>query len=1112
VFFNNTGDFYVRRSSGVTSYNSTNTLFLPDSGVYENYTNISISDYIDSVSAEYVIHWATPYAPPLPGTSSFNNKYISISELSGTGNISSIVWHWNDAEVPPGYNESDLKLWSYYYSDWFILNYTPDISANTLSLSDEGTSYGTYGLLNGSVICQCDSCATCNALLNTHFCDYVNLTADISSTDTCIEPYRADDKTFDCQGHSITGNNTEYSRGVDLSQIENLTVRDCSISNYYVGIWATSSSSRDNHIINNTLTSNYMGVFLGGSHNNQILGNTVSGSTTEGIYVISSDSTNIFGNTISGNTNHGLYLSGSDDNTAEGNHYYGNGVDFATTDNGGGNDIYLVNEIFDSPGGLFQNYTNLSLSDYTTGPYNITWSAQPAPLASEYNSFQNKWVEMSGALGIDSVTFHWTAAEESGYDASSFDLLYYNGTYQNTGATLGTQQLSMTDLNEEGVYGIVELVDTTAPTVELVSPADGAVLSTSSVELVYNATDDQDPELDCTILLDGAVSSANPTVADGLHTWNVTCTDDSNNSATSDTWSFTVDTTAPTVEIVSPTNSTYGVTSIPLSYTATDAEACWYVLDGGASASLPGCANITLAALAEGTHTATVYANDSAGNEASDSVTFTVDLSGPEVTIISPENTTYATTTVPLSYTATDAETCWYVLDGGASASLPGCANITMAALAEGTHTVTVYANDSVGNEGSDSVTFTIELDAEAPVVTLLSPPDGTTLNTTSVTLEYNVTDDTDPAPSCTIYLDGSETPATTTVSEGVHSWNVSCTDASGKTGYSDTWTFTVELEANAPVVALISPPDGAVLIVSNTTLVYNASDAEDESVTCELYVNGELVDTATVSGEASVEYNDMEEGSYDWHVICTDSDSNTETSDTWSFTVSFDELDFEIIDGEIVPNACYNAEFTVLGSAITYGGLYDMPVTTKLRIGDDYIMPWGHFHDADDGNVNDDDNPRTYMSEAQNAGEPISILGRSWAKRWSWWCKWKPWYCSWYPYMTVDSAQSTPYVYLLRDGDPVPDIPGYQDQDSIADYVADYVDEGYMALGNNQVIFLYELASPLYSSGADFQDLVVLVSLNPAECPEPDPQEPCPWPCCPEWSGWKDCPYSCHH
>jgi len=117
--------------------------------------------------------------------------------------------------------------------------------------------------------------------------------------------------------------------------------------------------------------------------------------------------------------------------------------------------------------------------------------------------------------------------------------------------------------------------------------------------------------------------------------------------------------------------------------------------------------------LSYGSHTLTVYANDSSGNINSTKVTFFVNVSNPLnpplVKIIYPQSQNYSTNVSSLNYTATDIDldSCWYSLDNGATNSSINCGtNITGTFSSEGFNTWTLYANDTLGNLNSSSTTF----------------------------------------------------------------------------------------------------------------------------------------------------------------------------------------------------------------------------------------------------------------------------------------------------------------------------------------------------------------------------------------------------------------------
>ena len=120
--------------------------------------------------------------------------------------------------------------------------------------------------------------------------------------------------------------------------------------------------------------------------------------------------------------------------------------------------------------------------------------------------------------------------------------------------------------------------------------------------------------------------------------------------------------------------------------------------------------------LSDGQHNVSIYVEDNAGNSATVDWAFVVDTVEPIVNIVSPVNTTYKVDTVELNCTATDPNNIsvvWYSLNGGANVTISATDeqwyNATLTDLTSGPYCITVYANDTAGNIGSDSVCFTIE-------------------------------------------------------------------------------------------------------------------------------------------------------------------------------------------------------------------------------------------------------------------------------------------------------------------------------------------------------------------------------------------------------------------
>jgi len=289
-----------------------------------------------------------------------------------------------------------------------------------------------------------------------------------------------------------------------------------------------------------------------------------------------------------------------------------------------------------------------------------------------------------------------------------------------------------------------------------------------------------------------------------------------------------VDTTPPIVSILYPENKTYTVEDVPLTFTVSESTALMgYSLDGQMNVTISG--NTTMVDLSEGTHTITVYANDTAGNMGySDTVYFTVDTVSPNIETLSPENKTYTTSSVPLSFTVDEA-TSWigYSLDEQANITIAG--NKTLTGLSDGMHSLVVYASDIAGNVGySDIVYFTIQttpIDTTPPSISIVSP-ENKTYDTTNIPLTFTA----DESVSWMAYSLDNNANVTITgnttlsgLSDGSHSLVVNAKDTAGNTGASETVYFSIETQKAEPFPTWIVAPIVIIAVVGAALLVYFA-------------------------------------------------------------------------------------------------------------------------------------------------------------------------------------------------------------------------------------------------------------------------------------------------
>ncbi len=170
------------------------------------------------------------------------------------------------------------------------------------------------------------------------------------------------------------------------------------------------------------------------------------------------------------------------------------------------------------------------------------------------------------------------------------------------------------------------------------------------------------------------------------------------------------DATPPAIAVNSPIDGALLDTgNVPLNVEVVDGDldSIWYRLDGGSSILMPTNTSITVA---DGPHSIAFYANDTLGLVSSAARSFIVDTAAPVVAISSPLNgTSLFSATVNVIFTATDLtkDETWYTVNGGVPTAMVGSSFLL--ALADGTYTIVVCCNDSLGRISSGSVTFTID-------------------------------------------------------------------------------------------------------------------------------------------------------------------------------------------------------------------------------------------------------------------------------------------------------------------------------------------------------------------------------------------------------------------
>ena len=103
------------------------------------------------------------------------------------------------------------------------------------------------------------------------------------------------------------------------------------------------------------------------------------------------------------------------------------------------------------------------------------------------------------------------------------------------------------------------------------------------------------------------------------------------------TITFTIDLTDPTITFITEDESTSDDLNLDITYRASDTnlDSCWYSNDSmSKNTTLTNCTNITDITWTATSHTITVWTNDSANNQNSDTITFTIEDTAPRISFL----------------------------------------------------------------------------------------------------------------------------------------------------------------------------------------------------------------------------------------------------------------------------------------------------------------------------------------------------------------------------------------------------------------------------------------------------------------------------------------------
>jgi parallel beta-helix repeat protein len=612
-----------------------------------------------------------------------------------------------------------------------------------------------------------------------------------------------------CNTTKIDGGNTDVVIHVVAANVQ---IMGFTVTKGAVGILAENSDNVT--ISDNVVIENVDAIVVRYSHNCIVHGNVAGSNAGRGILVTNCQSFTVTENQVFFNSMYGLNANASTNGLIALNTAYNNSYDGIGLLSNSSNCIIAGNTARNNPSGILLEVGSINNSVYDNNIVQNWAQARSGPENSWNNTVEgNYWSDYSG-LGFDSDNDgigDWGYETDSGLIVDHYPLLGRFSDFEpypdrHMGA-VSNSTINSFDSNKTGGTSTITFHVSNA-TVGQTGGFCRIRLPHSLLAEPFNVT----------------VDGANPAY------WKYDVHDDGdsrwiyfsyNHSTHEIVIRGTTPEAPPTIVVSSPRNVAYSTNNIPLTFSV-DEPTFWmgYSLDGHANVTM--ISNTTLVSVAEGVHSLTVYANDTAGNMGSATVAFTVDMLPPYIVIVSPANESYRPA-FRLNFTVNEP-TAWvrYSLDDQANVTITG--NITLPSLAEGPHSLRVYASDQAGNVGASSLVH-FSIDTTSPTVTILSP-ENKTYSSTTVPLSFVVSE---PISLAAYVLDNG-TMITTLVnltlnglSNGVHNVTVRLFDRAGNTGVSEIVFFTVE-DAQQGTLVLDPLLVGAVIatvVIALVLLVY---------------------------------------------------------------------------------------------------------------------------------------------------------------------------------------------------------------------------------------------------------------------------------------------------
>jgi large repetitive protein len=435
-----------------------------------------------------------------------------------------------------------------------------------------------------------------------------------------------------------------------------------------------------------------------------------------------------------------------------------------------------------------------------------------------------------------------------------------------------------------------------------------------------------------TVATDGTFGFTSPALADGVHTITTTATDPAGNvSPASSPITVTIDASAPaapSAAVLSP-GSDSGVVGDNLTAVKTptltgtgEPGATITVYDGTTllgttSVSALGTWSFTSPTLADGVHTITTTATDTAGNVSvpSGSYSLTIDTTVPianPAPVLAPASdsgvladgiTNVTTPTITGTGTAGSTITVYdgSTLLGTAIVAANGTWTFTTAALAAGVHSLTTTSTSTAGTVSPASLPLTITIDIAVPTaptsVALAAASDSgvlgdnltndstpTIVGTGEAGATIKIYDGTTLLGTAIVAANGTWSFTSPSLTNGTHSVTTTATDVAGNTSAASTpVVLTIDTAAPAvPPIAVLTPGSDSGISGDNITndTTPTLSGTAPAGSTVRIFDGTTLLGSAvtTIDGTWTFTTPTLAAGSHTITTTATDAAANTST------------------------------------------------------------------------------------------------------------------------------------------------------------------------------------------------------------------------------------------